>query len=333
MSLLQNFSQVDQDLIAEAEGAFYQKKKTHVKRWIALAACLCLCICLTLPALAAAGNETAYALLYSISSQTAQKLKPVQVSCVDNGIEMKVEAAEIDGEKATILVSMRDTVGDRLDETTDLFDSYSIHTPYDQCGGCSLVDFDADTKTATFLLNIEQMNRVLIPGDKITFSVGEILSKKKHSDAKVPQMDMRNVPVITEFVKNPQIQGGSWRNEEKYVPLMQPQEDKAVPLTDGVTLTGYGYADGKLHMQLHFDDVLHTDNHGYVYLKDSSGETVFCECSVSFWDECRENSYEEYIFSIPAENLHLYEAWGEFWTCPQGSIAGDWQVTFPISEQ
>ena len=37
-------------------------------------------------------------------------------------------------ETAQILVSMRDMMASRLDETTDLFDSYSIHTPYDQTG-------------------------------------------------------------------------------------------------------------------------------------------------------------------------------------------------------
>lgn len=330
MSLLHDFAGIDPDLIAEAEQAFCHKKKSHARRWIALAACLCLCICLTLPALAAAGNETAYALLYSISPQTAQKLKPVQASCVDNGIEMKVEAAEIDGEKATILVSLRDTVGDRLDETTDLFDSYSIHTPYDQCGGCSLAGFDADTKTATFLLHIEQLEHVLIPGDKITFSVSEILSGKKHGEERLPQVDMAKVPAIEEFASHADIRGGSWSDEEKDAPLMQPQKPTAV--TDGVTLTGYGAADGKLHVQLCFEDILHTDNHGYVYLKDSSGETVNCESSISFWDTNRENSYEEFIFPVPAEEWSQYEAWIAYWTCPQGAMKGNWQVTFPIRE-
>ncbi len=177
------------------------------------------------------------------------------------------------------------------------------------------------------------MHHALIPGNKITFSISQILSAKKHSDQPVPQVDLKHVPAITEFAENIEIRGGSWREEDERVPLMQPQEGNAVPLADGVTLTGYGYADGKLHVQLCFADILHTDNHGYIYLKDSSGETVHCERSDSFWDDRRENSYEEYIFSVPAEALGLYEAGGEFWTCGQGPIRGDWQVTFPISEQ
>lgn len=59
-------------------------------------------------------------MMYSVSPKIAQKLKPVNESCVDNGIEMKVVAAEIQDNKATVLVTMRDTEGSRLDETTDL---------------------------------------------------------------------------------------------------------------------------------------------------------------------------------------------------------------------
>ena len=50
--------------------------------------------------------------------------KPINVSCEDNGIEMTVVAAEVNGEKTTILVSMHYKIAKRLDETTDLFDSY-----------------------------------------------------------------------------------------------------------------------------------------------------------------------------------------------------------------
>ncbi len=163
-----------------------------------------VCFCSAVPVLAATGNELAYEVLYSISPVIAQKLKPVNASCEDNGIEMTVVAAEVDGNKATILVSMRDNIGERLDETTDFFDSYSIHTPYDQRGGCTLLSYDDDTKTATFMLTIEQMNRVLIPGDKITFSVSQLLSKKEHSNFKLTQIDTENVQSITELVTTPQ---------------------------------------------------------------------------------------------------------------------------------
>lgn len=334
LEFLQNMSEVDQELVAESERAFHKGKSSHLKKWAALVACLCLCICCTVPALAAEDNSFVYEMLYSISPMVAQKLKPINVSCTDNGIEMKVVAAEIDGENANILVSMHDTVGSRIDETADLFDSYSIHTPYDQSGGCSLVEYDADSQTATFLISIQQMKHVLIPGDKITFSVSQLLVGKRHSDARLTQIDTNNLPAITEFVSNPNIRGwgegeGEYVDKENFQ-LIQPDEKNAIVLEDGVLLTGYGIADGKLHVQVRYADILTTDNHGYIYLKNQNGEKIIYEESISFWDDSNTNSYEEYIFSVSEEEISEYEIWRELWTCNDGPIKGNWQVTFPM---
>ena len=89
--LLYHMSELDADLIGEAETAFSRRKAVpHVRKWLAVAACICLCLSLSVPALAAAGNESAYEMLYSIAPGVAQKLKPVQVACEDQGIEMRV---------------------------------------------------------------------------------------------------------------------------------------------------------------------------------------------------------------------------------------------------
>lgn len=333
--LYETLEGIDDKFINEADIVKLKKKPSIWIKWVSVAACLCLCFCCSVPVLAAAGNEYAYEILYSISPAIAQKLKPVNVSCEDNGIEMTVVAAEVDGEKTTILVSMCDNTGNRLDETTDLFDSYSIHTPYDQSGGCSLVGYDDTTKTTTFMITIEQTNYILVPGDKITFSVNQLLSKKVHSDTKLTQINTEKVQQKTEYEKNPAVRGGGGISYEAFdmnsLVLMKPDEVNAISLENGVTVTGYGIVEGTLHVQLRFDDILNTDNHGYVYLKNQDGEIIYCDASFSFWDEKHINSYEEYIFGITAEELADYEMWGEFWTCNNGSIKGNWQVTFPMS--
>lgn len=35
----------------------------------------------------------------------------------------------------------------------------------------------------------------------------------------------------------------------------------------GVDITAMGYVDGKLHIQVKYEDSLETDNHGYIYFK------------------------------------------------------------------
>lgn len=334
--LYHGISGICPEYLDEAD-AYKPRKTMHWKRWAAAAACIGLCFCGAVPALAAAHNEVIYEWLYAVSPSMAQKLKPVNVSCEDQGIQMEVAAADIEGANAKILVSMQDMTGERLDETTDLFDSYSIHTPYDQIGGCSLAEYDAATKTAFFMLTIEQMDQALIPGDKITFSVNEILTGKKHSDRELTEIDLGNVPLISDLIEAPDIRGGSGRDLDVFGEsdprLMRPKEASASVLEEGVTLTGYGIVDGKLHVQIRYDRILETDNHGEVYLKSPSGEVLHCQYNTAFWDEDQKDSYEEYIFSVTSEELEACEIWGEFWTCNGGTIEGNWQVTFPLTKQ
>lgn len=223
-----------------------------------------------------------------------------------------------------------------MHRATDLFDSYSICTPYDQSGGCSLVSYDAGTNTATFMLTIEQTDHILLPGDKITFSVNQLLSKKEHNNFKIEKIDTNNVYSITEFLEEPDIRGGSDSESESIdgdnMLFIKPDEANAIILKKGVAVTGYGIVEGKLHIQVRFSDILNTDNHGYVYLKNEDGKVVNCQSSVAFWDQSHVNSYEEFVFEVSAEELVNYEIWGEFWTCNNAPIEGEWQVTFPVEK-
>ena len=96
-------------------------------------------------------------------------------------------------------------------------------------------------------------------------------------------------------------------------------------------LTGTGLVDGKLHIQVKYDDILNTDNHGYAYLKNSSGKIINYNYSVAFWADNKADSYEEYVFDIDYDELAGCEVMGEFWTCNNAPVQGSWQVTFPIS--
>ena len=334
-ALYHAISEIKAEYLDEAD-SYKPATVLHFKKWLATAACICICFCGTVPVLAAADIHFAYELLYAISPSTAQKLKPVHASCEDKGIRMEVVAANIEDSMATIYISMQDTQGDRLDETADLFDSYSIHTPYSQTGSCSFVGYDTETKTALFMITLEQLNDVLIPGDKITFSVSKLLSKKEYTHTAITEVDLSQIPFIESFVTNPDIRGWGGTNltslDKSRLLLIAPQNTTTIALEDGVTLTGYGIVDDKLHIQIQYDNILETDNHGDVYLKNVDGDILHCAYNIAFWDSTKTNSYEEYIFPVSAEELKKYELWGEFWTCNEGPIEGNWQVTIPLAE-
>lgn len=94
--------------------------------------------------------------LYAFSPATAQYFSPVQRACVSNGIRMEVAACFVHDDTAELYVTLQDLEGDRVDETTDLFDSYTIRQPYDTAATCSLVHYDASTGTAVFQIQITQ---------------------------------------------------------------------------------------------------------------------------------------------------------------------------------
>lgn len=337
--LLESIGRIDDTLITEAKRVRH-RNKLGMGKYLIAAAVLLLCISATVPVLAAYVPGT-YEILYMVSPAIAQKLKPVQLSCEDNGIRMEVLSASIEGDSAHIYIALQDLEGERIDETTDLFDSYRINRPFDCSATCQMVNYDDTTRTATFLISITQWGNVEIEGSKLTFSVDCFLSGKEHIAGVLPDIHLTEAdftpetrPVydslrgytVPENVPEGELTGNGLEKADYLV----PQSSGIISPADGVAITAVGYIDGKLHIQTYYEDIHHTDNHGYLYLKDKNGTIIYPSYSVSFWDEEQRGSYDEDVFDISADALTDFSLYGEFWTCDT-LIEGDWQVTFPLS--
>ena len=329
--LMDAIGMIDDTMVQNARA---QKVRRRPRRWrAALAAAVILCMLLTAPALALAGVDPAYEVLYSISPVVAQTLKPVQMSCEDNGIRMEVISASVQEDHADIYISMQDLTGDRIDGTTDLYDSYHINRPFDSSAGCQLVSYDAEQKAATFLISITQWDKKDIGGDKITFSVREFLSGKQTFEDLLPQLDVTTAAQSPNIQTNVDIRGWSQpvgeRIDVESIPVLTSQNDLLFSPAPGVQVTAMGYIDGKLHIQTHYDNLHETDNHGYLYLQNADGEVIKTSVSISFWDDDRSGSYDEEIFDVPSEGLSGYQVYGKFWVGAK-LTKGNWQVTFPL---
>ncbi len=295
------------------------------KKGTALAVAAVLCVMLSVPVLAAAEVESAYELFYAVAPAAAQRLQPVRRACVDNGIQMEVVSASIEGNTAELCVAMRDLEGDRIDGTIDLFDSYNIRSPYDSAGGCSFESYDEETGTAFFLVTIEQMNGRPFPSDKITFSVSEFLSGKQEYNGVLSDIELSTASASPATQTGVEVRGGSYRGRT----FLKARERALSEPTKGVSVTALGLLDGKLHVQMLYQDIRKTDNHGFLCLKGKDGNLIPSADNIAFWDETRTDSYEEYIFDVPADALDEYELYGEFTTC-ETLVKGKWQVTFPL---
>lgn len=318
------------------------KESTNKSRFffkpILISASLAMLVLVTKPIIAA-NFEDIYSLMYQVSPEVAQFFKPVQESCEDNGIRMEVVSAYVHDNVAEVYITMQDLEGNRIDETTDLFDSYSINRPFDSSATTENVGYDKETKTATFLISICEWGNKQIVGDKITFSVRKFISGKK---------EYNDIPIgvnLTDISTNPPTHrissnGGSG---PKFTTYVQDFETKAlVPSSsmdfpvEGFDFTGIGYVDDMLHVQTSVKNNLTKDNHGYFFLKDKEGNKVELDYQFSYAENLRVGDknrvdYYEYVFDVPQSEIDQYSLYGTFVTS-NSFTEGDWQVTFPLEE-
>lgn len=323
-----------------------QGKQSHKRRWgrgIAVAAAILIAVNISLPVLAETFPNI-YELMYLVSPAVAQFYRPVQLADAYDGIRMEVVSAYIHEETAEIYITFRDLEGDRLDETTDLYDSYSIHMPHSAIGNCRKVGYDPESDMLTYLITVTQEEGRKIEGEKLTFSVGGYLShKQNYENIEIP-IDLTQVAEAPyQYVDSP-AKGGtltghsglptemSEKEAEGYRVLEPQSADPDFPI-EGVGFTGIGYIDGKLHIQYAVENSLANDNHGFFFLQNEAGETIEEMESISFYqgaDEDRIN-YRDSIFPIPQEELQNFRLYGDF-VISEDFHQGNWQVTFPIKE-
>ncbi len=317
------------------------ERKTHSRVYlfgkpvIALGA-ICLCFCLAMPV--AAKVEPIYQLMYKVSPEIAQFFSAVQKSDEDNGIKMEVISSYIHDNTAEIYITMQDLTGDRIDDTTDLFDSYSINRSFGSSASCKRVGYDESTKTVTFLITIEQWDNQEISGETITFTVKEFLShKQEFEDIKIP-LSLSSVSQAKE-TQNPQhITGGSFYKEygKENIVVLSPSSPMSEFPVEGIDLTGIAYIDGRLHIQTAVKDNYLYDNHGWMYFKDKDGNKIVSTASINFANHTDHSpgriDYCDYIYDIPQNEISNYTLYGNFVTC-NTLTKGNWKVTFPLESQ
>ncbi len=322
-----------------AKAAKRNRNRTY-RSWYRVAAAILICctvLRVSMPVLAA-HVEPVYQFLYRLSPEAAQHLMPVQMASEDQGIRMEVVSACIYEDTARIYITMEDLEGDRIDETTDLFDSYSINRPFDSIGTCEWAGYDAESGKVSFLITLQEQpweqEEHLIQGDKITFSVREFLSHKTTYEDIIIPVDLKDIPsdVSTRIIASSGHGGDfeSYETEDTTEVLIPNCSVDIIPDND-ITLTALGYQDGMLHIQTAFGNTLEHDNHGFLWLEDADGKRNSAY-NIYFRDNTDPEhpvTYEEEVFDISLEELSGCTLHGDYVISGQ-KTEGNWRVTFPL---
>ncbi len=320
--------------------AAIQNRKILSMPWQVITAAVflfCTAFFISIPALAA-HIEPVYQFLYTLSPEAAQYLMPVHLTSEDQGIRMEVVSASVEKDTARIYISMEDLNGDRIDQTTDLYDSYSVHRPFPAAETCERAGYDADAKKVYFLITLKEWSETdaehSIQGEKITFSVKEFLSGKSiYEDIPIalePDMIPEN-PAVKKV--DPSGLGGSFEDleDDQGTDVLVPNTSIDILPANGITLTALGYRDGMLHIQTSLENTLENDNHGYLWLENADGKKTSFR-SIHFQDETDSShpvTFVEEIFDINIEELSDYTLHGYFVISGQ-KTEGNWKVTFPL---
>lgn len=333
------------DTIARARSGSRGTVKSRFVAKISLAAAA-LCLVMAVP-VCAAHIPAFYKIVEYISPAMADQLVPIEKSCTSQGITMQVEAINLKGNEAEIIISLQDAQGstqDLVHGEMDLYDSYGLsdYTNDSIVGGCLFLTYDEAEDKAYFQVMVQSDNAY--QADKLRFWVHAVLCDKYEETKNVDLSGIDYAP----GTKQVTLSGGGGLMPEEMLPDSLRGEprtpDDPLPDTrvlDGIkaadcaaddfTVTGLAYMDGVLRVQMCMGDNWRSDRHVDLYLKDAEGNERYSDRSVSWNEEVGDTSYVFYEFWYLEDiaDIRDYSMYGIFHESGE-LVEGNWMVTFRV---
>lgn len=335
------------DTISKAvSGSRGAGKNRFAMRTSLTAAAAVLCLVMAVP-VCAAHSPAFYKIVEYISPALADRLVPIEKSSTSQGITMQVEAINLKGNEAEIIISLQDAEGstqDHVHGNMDLFDSYGLsdYTNDSIVGGCQFLTYDATDDKAYFQVNVQSDKAY--QGDKLRFSAHSILCDKMQEERDV---DLSGT-VYTAETKLVTLSGWGGPLQEEMLPdflrSVSGTEENPISKTnvlnmmniadcaaDDFTLTGIVYMDRVLRVQICMGDNWSSDRHVQLFLRNAAGEERYSDHSVSWHETVGDTSYQVYEFWYieDIDDIAEYSMYGIFYDAGE-LIRGDWNVTFRV---
>ncbi|MBD5449330.1 MAG: hypothetical protein HDR28_04080 [Lachnospiraceae bacterium] len=306
---------------------------------------VCILSAVSLPVLAA-HVPAVYRMLERYVPDMADYIVPEEPECADQGIIMRVEGIQLEGNHAEIVVSFANQEGfHHIKGKVDMYDSYGLvsYKGVGTVGGCFFLTYDEAEEKAYFRIDMtadQDFDR-----EKLSFHVGELLTTMGREEKDV---DLSEI-LYDAPMKEVELRGGSYifaregqareeeiqsayavedpRNHEWVLDGMPAAECAA----DDFTLTGIAYMNGVLRVQMCMGDNTHADRHVQLFLTDTEGNERHEDGNVSWFEDVEETHYTfyEYGFLIEEKELENVDMYGIFHNAEE-SVKGDWKVTFRL---
>ena len=309
--------------ITDAEAPVRRRRPV---RWMAVLAAV-LVLTVALAATAAAYTDAGHAILYALSPAVAQALKPVNGSCEKNGVRMTVDSAVIENNTAYIRIDMTDLEGDLFDGSVDLYDSYSVDRAFDCVGHCTKEGYDEATHTVTYLIQLAPMDDTILKPGKVTFRVGELRGHAEQWEQVIDNVDLTCADPAPETLSNADLKTlYGWQGVPLEQDCLAPGEPTEI--CPGAAVTGLGWVDGKLRVQIREQLSAELNTTGFVWLADEDDARLDTDYEI-FFDQANQFRYDNYDFDITPEEAGSFKLAG-FFHILRDPIDGPWEVTFKL---
>ena len=324
-------------------------------------AAVILCVILAVMGLAttlAATVDVFNSRLHAFWPEAAEFLMPVNKSCESEGIRMEVISAVVKDNKAHITFSMQDLEGDRLNEFTSVWlsDSAFPHSDEEEeriWSSTTPLSFDAEAKKGVYAQEFDYDSALVGEDYEIPLYI-EYLDQTEYeamdlhpvleqygNDAKAGKLP-ENARAITA--------GTDAESHAEETAILDPAANLKIPLNECTELSGIGWIDGKLHVQIHYledkmirsgDDIGYYPASSYVQMLGTDGITpTYWEWVKSpdtiygwTWDDNGDDirDWEEFIFPCdPAEvqegTLRAVTRYNKL----TDNVEGNWLVKIPM---
>lgn len=307
-----------------------------------------------------------YGVIERVSPKLADLFVPIQESCTKAGICMEVEAIYLGDEDKTaeVLVSFKDTQGDRIKGPICLNDSYSLYSRNSNnaswvAGGAGFAGYDEETSKAYY--RIQLSSDAAYERNKLTFQVNEVLL---HYEEQAGEISLEGI--ASEMpVKYMTLNGGGGSNWERYAEefgltmeepaafqdgryirnteVMPDDPRPAARVLDGIpvsecvvddfTITGLVYRDNVIQLQICNGDLSHSIRYALPSLKlaDGSERHYWFSSSWSEYQGARRLAFDEYYLPCTPEELKGATLYANFagW---EDSLENKWKVTFRVED-
>ncbi len=336
-------------------------KVTKIPRFV-IAVALILVISMA-TALAASLNEDINRLLYQVWPAAARALRPVNLSMETAGIRLDVLSASVSDENMYVTFALTDLEGNRINENTKCEGTLSGDVCQSSWGKTELLSYDPTSRQAVFvgytsytpkpdsaatLSNSTLCLHIDGLSTPETTEIDNLLSRMTGKDYIAEAVPCMNRAI---FQIGYIAEDDSVPDFREYPPILNPENSLEMPLANGFALSGIGWIDGVMHVQIHMPHCVkefrteRTFSHMHmtscdVSLLDKNKEWVSHKNSSQYpfgiesmgWTD-GDDVWMEYLYPFSWEEMEKYHL---HCTCENEAknpelLDRDWYIEFPAS--